>query len=170
MANGAKACGVNVSILHLNEYPLPVYDGDQEEAQGLPANVARLQQLFAEHDGLLLTSPEYNGFFTPLLKNTLDWVSRPLADGSKRFGSATMQGKPAGIAAASPGPLGGIRSLQYTRLYLSNLGFMVVPAQMAVGNVGNLFNDANEMVDAQMRASLEAIGAQVARLATLLKS
>ncbi|SEP61361.1 NAD(P)H-dependent FMN reductase [Ectothiorhodospira magna] len=169
MACGAEVAGAEVRVVSLGEYPLPIYDGDLEDAQGLPDNAARLQQLFADHDGLLLTSPEYNGFFTPLLKNALDWVSRPLPDGSGQPGTVHVRGKPAGIAAASPGGLGGLRSLQHTRQYLANLGFLVVPEQMGVGQAGQAFTDGGELRDEDVRKGVEGVGAAVARLAMAVR-
>ncbi|MBK1673419.1 FMN reductase [Ectothiorhodospira shaposhnikovii] len=169
MARGAEVAGAEVRVVSLGDYPLPLYDGDLEDGQGLPDNAARLQQLFADHDGLLLASPEYNGFFTPLLKNALDWVSRPLPDGSGRPGTVHVRGKPAGITAASPGGLGGIRSLQHTRQYLANLGFLVVPEQMGVSQADKAFTDAGELRDEGVRKAVEGVGAAVARLAMAVR-
>lgn len=170
MVSGAEAAGASVTLIEPHDYPLPIYDGDLEAGQGLPAPAAALQSLFAEHDGLLLASPEYNGFFTPLLKNTLDWLSRPLPDGSGRPGTVHVRGKPAGIASASPGALGGIRSLQHTRLYLSNLGFIVVPEQVGVPNAAKVFDAAGRLTDERLAKAVEGVGAAVAGLAARLTS
>ena len=72
----ARELGCEVTLLDLNEYVLPLYNGDLEDRDGLPENAAKLIGLIAGHDGLLIASPEYNSMITPLLKNTLDWVSR----------------------------------------------------------------------------------------------
>ena len=170
MARGARAAGAEVTSLDPDEYEMPLYNGDIEANEGLPRAATELQQLFAAHDGFLLASPEYNGFLTPLVKNTLDWVSCPMADGSGRFGTAFMAGKPAGIASASPGALGGIRYLQLTRQYLSNLGFLVVPEQVGVSAAKEAFDEDGELRDARVRGSVEAVGAAVARLAAALKA
>lgn len=169
MAHGARAAGAKVTLVEPNDYEMPLYNGDIEANEGLPPAATELQHLFAAHDGFLLASPEYNGFLTPLVKNTLDWVSCPMADGSGRFGTAFMEGKPAGIASASPGALGGIRSLQLTRQYLSNLGFLVVPEQVGVSGAKAAFDESGELRDTRVRESVEAVGAAVARLATALK-
>src|ERR1700760_1974754 len=76
-AHGAAEAGANITHISLNDYPLPIYDADLESQSGLPANAEALQKLVAEHDALLIASPEYNGGYTALLKNTLDWLSRP---------------------------------------------------------------------------------------------
>lgn len=169
LAMGAEQTGASVTFVEPRDYPLPIYDGDFETTSGLPEPAHQLQQLFAEHDGLLLAGPEYNGFFSPLIKNTLDWVSRPLADGSGRPGTVHVRGKPACIASASPGALGGIRSLQHTRLYLSNLGFMVLPEQVGVPFASKVFSADGSMTDDRLRTALESAGAAVAHMATLLK-
>ncbi|MGL1834319.1 NADPH-dependent FMN reductase [Rhodocyclaceae bacterium SMB388] len=168
LARGAEREGVEVTQIDPNDYRMPLYDGDLEHDEGLPEAAARLQALFADHHGFLLASPEYNGFFTPLLKNTLDWVSRPLPDGSGRPGTVHVRGKPAGIVAISPGALGGIRSLQHTRLYLSNLGFVVVPEQTGMPNAAKAFDDRNELIEEPLRRAVEGVGAAVARLAIRL--
>ncbi|HRP95791.1 MAG TPA: NAD(P)H-dependent oxidoreductase [Rhodocyclaceae bacterium] len=169
MIDGARRAGADVTLFEPREHPMPLYDGDLEAAEGLPPAAVRLQQLFAAHDGLLLASPEYNGFFTPLLKNTLDWLSRPLPDGSGRAGLIHVRGKPAGIASASPGRLGGIRSLQHTRQYLSNLGFLVLPEQVGVPNAAKAFADDGTLHDEQLQSSIEGIGRALADLAARLK-
>lgn len=168
LVRGAEREGVEVTQIDPNDYRMPLYDGDLEHDEGLPEAAERLQALFADHHGFLLASPEYNGFFTPLLKNTLDWVSRPLPDGSGRPGTVHVRGKPAGIVATSTGALGGIRSLQHTRLYLSNLGFVVVPEQTGVPNAAKAFDDRNELIEERLRSAVEGVGAAVARLAIRL--
>lgn len=162
---GAEKAGAEVTLFDPREHPMPLYDGDLETDEGLPPAAARLQAMFAEHHGLLLATPEYNGFFPPLVKNSFDWLSRPLPDGSGRPGTVHVRGKPAGIVAASPGALGGIRSLQHTRQYLSNLGFLVVPEQAGVPKADTLLDASGALADERLRASVEAVGAAVARLA-----
>lgn len=170
MMRGARAAGADVTLLEPRDHVLPLYDGDLEASAGLPAAAAELQQLFAAHDGFLLASPEYNGFFTPLVKNTLDWLSRPLPDGSGQPGTAHVRGKPAGIASASPGAMAGIRSLQHTRLYLSNLGFVVVPQQAGVPHMATAFDADGEVIDKALRTAVEGVGAAVTTLARQLKA
>lgn len=168
LVRGAEQAGAQVTLFDPREHPMPLYDGDLEAEAGIPPGGAHLQALFAQHHGLLLATPEYNGFFPPLVKNSFDWLSRPLPDGSGRPGTIHVRGKPAGIVAASPGALGGIRSLQHTRQYLSNLGFLVLPEQVGVPQADTLFDAAGELQDARLRANVEAVGAAVARLAARL--
>lgn len=168
LVQGAVEAGAEVTLFDPREHPMPLYDGDLEADEGLPAAAARLQALFAEHHGLLLATPEYNGFFPPLVKNSFDWLSRPLPDGSGRPGTVHVRGKPAGIVAASPGALGGIRSLQHTRQYLSNLGFLVVPEQVGIPKADTLLDASGALADERLRKNVEAVGAAVARLAMRL--
>ena len=128
-AEGARTAGADVTVLNLKEYPLPLFDEDIEQEQGMPENAKKLKQLFLDHDGLLISSPEYNSSITPLLKNTIDWVSRP-AEGEPML--AAYQGKVAALMAASPGGLGGLRGLVHVRSILSSIGVIVLPDQIAV--------------------------------------
>ncbi len=125
-ADAARAAGAEVTHLDLAEYPMPIYDGDLEAADGMPENAKKLKQLFIDHDALLIASPEYNSSFSPLLKNVIDWVSR--GEG----GLIAYKGKVAGLLAASPGALGGLRGLVHLRSVLGNIGVLVLSNQRAV--------------------------------------
>lgn len=160
----ARRAGAEVTSLDLTRELLPLYDGDAEAAQGLPPAALELKRQFAAHDGFLIATPEYNGFFTPLLKNTLDWVSRPLEGSPPPFA-----GKAAGLLAASPGAQGGLRGLPHLRLLLSNLGVTVSPAQMALGNAEQAFTTDGRLADPGQQAMLEKCVAELVRLATALK-
>jgi len=155
----ARGDGATVTEFDLRSDLLPLYDGDLEAQHGLPAAARELKQLFAAHDGFLIASPEYNGFFPPLLKNALDWVSRPAPELP-----APYAGKTAGLLAASPGALGGIRCLPHLRLLLSNLGVTVSPAQMALGRADQAFAADGRLADAAQQAMLEKAVAELIRL------
>ena len=165
LADGAREAGAEVDLLDLREFPLPVYDADLE-ADGMPAPVRALQARLAACQGLLIATPEYNGSTPALVKNTLDWISRPQADG--RDGVALFRGKVAGICSASPGPLGGIRSLVVLRDALAKLGLWVVPQQVAVGRAESAFDAEGRLADAKQRAAVRAVAAECARAASLL--
>ena len=121
-AEGARQAGAEVTVIDLKDYPLPLFDEDLESEQGAPESAGRLKQLFLSHQGLLISSPEYNSSITPLLKNTIDWVSRPAPDESPL---AAYQGKFATLMAASPGALGGLRGLVHLRSIRVNIGVTV---------------------------------------------
>ena len=116
-----RAAGGEVTLVDLTDLPLPLYNGDLEDAEGMPANAVKLIELIKSHPALLIASPEYNSMNTPLLKNTIDWCSR--ADDNP------FVGKVAAVVSASPGPLGGIRSMKLAQQLLLHLGCHVVPAQ-----------------------------------------
>ncbi len=162
---GARDAGAQVTVIDLREYSLPVYNAESEAATGIPEAALRLQDLFAKAHGVLIASPEYNGFFPALLKTTLDWVSRPRADGS--HGLECLRGKVAGVMAASPGPLGGVRSLPMLRLQLELLGMMVVPRQVGVGSVHTQLKDGR-LSEEKTVQSLRLIGADVTTAAAKL--
>ncbi len=161
LAEGARAAGAQVTLIELSDYPLPVYDGDVE-AGGMPPQVGLLQALLREHDGLLIATPEGNGSLPAALKTTLDWLSRPVEDGA--ISTALFQDKVAGIVAASPGALGGLRSLLALRDALAKLGLVVVPQQVAVGQAADKLPATGQLKDDKQRAAVHAVGAAVARL------
>lgn len=156
---GAREAGAVVTCVDLRDYPLPLYDGDLEAAQGLPEEARKLRALFLNHDALLIASPEYNGSLSALLKNTLDWVSRPGEDAGQL---ACFKGKVAAILSASPGALGGMRGLRHLRTILSGIQVFVIPTEKAVPQAGKLFNAEGELTDAQVKEAVVAVGAQLA--------
>jgi chromate reductase, NAD(P)H dehydrogenase (quinone) len=102
-AAGASAAGAEVTLIDLRDYSMPLYDGDLEASEGLPDNAHLLRRLFFTHDGLLVACPEYNSSISGVLKNTIDWVSRPRPDEPDL---ACFTGKVAAIMSASPAILG----------------------------------------------------------------
>lgn len=156
---GAAAAGAETSFVDLRDHPLPLYDGDLETAKGLPESAVTLGELFRNSDGFLIASPEYNGFLSPLLKNTLDWLSRS-AEASPDL--SAYQGKTAAIMAASPGPLGGLRGLRSVRELLTNLGMTVVTNQITVRGAWKAFDESGKLVEADQASRIEALGAELA--------
>lgn len=159
-ADGAKAAGAEVTVIHLRDYPLPVFDEDIERRDGLHENARKLKELFKAHHGLLIGCPEYNSGITAALKNAIDWVSRP-APGEKPLECFT--GKIAGLLAASPGALGGIRGLPYVRHILSNIGVIVLPDQFALAVAHEAMDANGRLKDDSKRAAAERVGAAVAQ-------
>lgn len=153
-AAAATDAGGVVTLIDLEDYPMPVYHGDLESGQGVPETARKLRKLIAEHDGLLIASPENNASVSALLKNSLDWVSRPV-DGQN--GLAAYQGKVAALLAASPGAYGGLRGLVHARQVLQALGVLVLSEQVAVGRAHELFDAAGALTDARSRASITGL-------------
>ena len=166
-AGGARTAGADVTVLNLKEYPLPLFDQDIEQEQDTPENAKKLKQLFLNHDGLLISSPEYNSSITPLLKNTIDWVSRA-AEGEPML--AAYQGKVAALMAASPGGLGGLRGLVHVRSILSSIGVIVLPDQIAVSRAFEAFDDDGQLKDEKQRARVKGLGESVANMLKKLDS
>ncbi len=162
----AQALGASVTTVDLRALNLPVYDDDLLAREGMPAGALRLRELFASHDGLLLSCPEYNALPTPLLINSFDWLSVVKAEGSLPGGTGATAGKPVGLLAASPGALGGIRQLPIVRTYLStNFAMVAVPEQMALGSAGEAFDDAGNLTREPMDQLLDKVVASVVRQA-----
>jgi NAD(P)H-dependent FMN reductase len=162
----AQALGASVTSVDLRALDLPVLDEDLLARQGMPAGALKLRELFASHDGLLLSCPEYNALPTPLLVNSFDWLSVVKAEGSLPGGTGATAGKPVGLLAASPGALGGIRQLPIVRTYLStNFAMVAVPEQMALGNAGDAFDEAGNLTREPMDQLLDKVVASVVRQA-----
>lgn len=167
-ADMAREAGANVTFLDLADYPMPIYNGDLEAEQGLPDNVKTLKQLFQDNDGFFIASPEYNSSIPPLLKNTLDWLSRKeTADEAPLI---AYQGKVAALCAASPGQYGGLRGLVPLRMMLGNIGVHIVPQQLAVARANDAFDDQGKLKDEQQSKTLKSIVSNLIRISTGLKS
>jgi chromate reductase len=138
-ADAARAAGAEVTLIDLRDFPMPLYDGDLEEQQGLPENAKKLKALFREHDALLISAPEYNSSITAVLKNTIDWVSRTETDDEPAL--VAYQGKTAALLSASPGALGGLRGLVHVRAILGNIGVIVLPDQVSVPKAYEAFDE-----------------------------
>lgn len=160
-AEGARAAGADVTVVDLGEYSLPLFNEDLEREQGTPENATKLKQLFFDHDGLLIASPEYNSSVSPLLKNTIDWVSRK-AEGEQPL--QAYRGKVAAIMAASPGGLGGLRGLVHVRSILGNIGVIVLPDQVAVSKASDAFTDGGKLKDNKQQEKIESLGRNVAEM------
>ncbi|MDA1308584.1 MAG: NAD(P)H-dependent oxidoreductase [Proteobacteria bacterium] len=164
-AGMAKAAGAEVTLLDLADHRLPIYDGDLEVGEGVPAGAKALRKIFLEHDGFIIASPEYNSSIAPMLKNTLDWISRPDGDDAM---VAAYKGKTAGLISASPGALGGLRGLVHLRSILGNIGVTVVPQQAAMSAAAKGFNDDGAIADAGQAGAVKAVADAVVRTASAL--
>ena len=152
-AKSAESLGAEVTLIDLADFPLPLFDEDVEN-EGTPANATKLKQLFIEHHGFVVSSPEYNSSLSPLLKNTIDWVSRR-AEGEPRM--AAYAGKIVAILSASPGGLGGLRGLVHVRSILSSIGAIVIPDQFALSSAHEKFGETGELKDESDAGRLNAV-------------
>ncbi len=160
-ADLAQAAGAQPTLLELSSLNIPLYNADLE-AQGTPADVIRLKQLMWEHPAWIICSPEYNGSMTALLKNTIDWASSPVkGDADWGDGLKPFAGKVVGLLSASPGGLGGLRSLLTVGPILQNLQCWVAPRQFAVGGAAQAFDALGQMTQAQQHSGVRAVVEQV---------
>lgn len=164
---GAIEGGADVTVIDLRDFAMPLYDGDLEQQQGLPSNAKKLKDLMLSHQGFLISAPEYNSSISGVLKNTIDWVSRPSA-GEESL--ACFKGKVAGIMSASPGGLGGLRGLVHVRAILENISVLVIPDQIAVSKAHEVFNADGTLKDKKQEDQVKRIGSSVAKLLLKLSS
>jgi NAD(P)H-dependent FMN reductase len=160
-AEGARNAGAEVTVIDLRDFPLPVFDEDLEREQGLPENGRTLKELFLSHRGLLISSPEYNSSISAVLKNSIDWVSRPVK-GQPPL--AAFRGKVASLMSASTGGLGGLRGLVHLRSILGNIGVIVLPTQIAVATANEAFDENGRLKDEKRQASVEGLGRDTAEI------
>ena len=153
-----EQAGAQATLVDLRDYPMPLYDGDLETTGGLPEHAVRLRELLKAHDALLVASPEYNSSIPAVLKNALDWLSRPHAP---EPGVSPYRGKVTALLSSSPGALGGLRGLVHLRQILQNVGCTVITEQFALGNAGAAFAADGALADA---AQAKGVAGVVRRL------
>ncbi len=151
----AKNAGAEVTLLNFADYELPLYNQDLETESGLPENCLKLKEIFKAHEGLLISSPEYNSAITPLLLNTFDWISR--SSGAQDPGLSAFKDKKCSLLSASPGQLGGLRSLVFLKMFLGNIGVTVLPVQFALGNAHEAFNDSGLLINPTVEKKVSSV-------------
>ena len=160
-AGMAREAGADVTLLELSDFDIPLYNADLE-ARGTPTDVLRLKQVLSDHPAWIICSPEYNGSYTALLKNTIDWASSPVKgnpdwqDGGKSF-----RGKVVGMLSASPGALGGLRSQSHLAPLLINAECWLAPKAFALGSAGSAFDDSGALIQPAHRDRVRAVVDQV---------
>jgi len=154
-----REAGVEASFADLREYALPIYDADLEADIGLPEAARSLKKLAKEADGFAIASPEYNGSYPALLKNAIDWISRP-EQGEGPL--AALAGKPAAILSASPGAGGGKRVLRELRHFLEGIRVTVLPTEVSIASSGEAFDAAGRLTRSADIESLRALAAGLA--------
>lgn len=161
-AQAARDAGAEVTIVDLNEFSMPLYHGDLEDSDGLPDAAKRLTTLITGSDGLLIASPEYNSYLTPLLKNTIDWCTR--GDDNP------FEGKVVAVISASPGQYGGVRSATHVRALLLHLGSHIVPSQCNLPRAHEAFDDHGALKDARAAKNVGRVAADLVATAQRLGS
>lgn len=163
----ARAAGAEVTVVDLRELALPLFDQDLEAASGLPDGAKRFKVLLRASDGFLIASPEYNGSVTAALKNAIDWVSREESDDEPPLVAFT--GKVAALMAASPGGVGGMRSLMTLRGILAHIGVLVLPEQVTIPAAHEAFDEAGQLKDARKAKQVAKLASGLVELATKVK-
>jgi chromate reductase, NAD(P)H dehydrogenase (quinone) len=165
-AQHAREGGAEVTFVDLDDYPMPVYHGDLEAAEGMPENAKKLRALFLAHDALLIVTPENNRSIPSLLKNTIDWLSRGIGDGKgANSGYAPYKGKVAALMAASPGPYGGARVLPHLRQVLSALGVTVIGPEVALAHADQAFTADGSLTEAATVKGVKSVVASLVDIA-----
>ncbi|MCG9767119.1 NAD(P)H-dependent oxidoreductase [Pseudoalteromonas sp. CO348] len=162
-ANFALESGAEVEVIKLQDLDIPMFDEDLE-AQGTPKGAQLLKDKLRDADGILLASPEYNGSFTAVLKNAIDWASR-----TEQGAVPAFRNKIVALYAASPGGLGGLRGLNHVRDVLSGIGSLVLADQLAVPSAFNVFDDQGKIKDPELAEKVSSLALQLVSVASKLK-
>ena len=158
---------VDATRISLGDFPLPIYDGDLESNSGVPKHALDLKRMISAHHGVLIVTPEYNASLPPLVKNTIDWISR-VEDTHESKGQVFRE-RPFAIAAASNGRLGGARCLQALRLVLSACRAMVIPNQLTLAFAGEAYDDTDRLKHAADKDAMTAMVRQLIDVAQQMK-
>ena len=158
-AHRLAQAGTDVTRLSLADFPLPIYDGDLQTKSGVPKHAVDLKRMIGAHHGVLIVTPEYNASVPPLIKNTIDWVSR-VQDPNESRGQV-FRDRAFAIASASRNRLGGARSLAALRLILAACQAFVIPNQLALAFADEAYDDMERL---KHPPDIEAMGAMVRQL------
>lgn len=165
-ARGAEAAGGDVTFIDLADYPMPHFDEDLEAAKGMDPNARKVKQMMIAADGILLSSPEYNGSLSGVLKDVIDWASRPEPNEPPLV---AFKDKPIQLMSASPGGLGGIRGLIHLRGLLGGIQMICMPQQHCVAKAHEMFDASGNMIDDKQREIVEGLGKKLVELVRKLK-
>ncbi len=163
----AEANGINATFADLADYAMPLYDGDLEAASGPPDTARKFKALMKVHSGIFIASPEYNASFSPLLKNTIDWVSHIRDEDEAPL--EVFKTRVFALGAASSGGMGGLRGLSQLRLVLElGCGSLVLPDQFVVPRVGAAFDDHNHLKNKDSQEQFKLLIQKLARAAHVM--
>ncbi|MGI9355050.1 MAG: NADPH-dependent FMN reductase [Rhizobiaceae bacterium] len=155
----AKDC--EVTLVNMTDYPMPLLNQDLEQESGPPQQAKDLAALVSQHHGVVLVNPEYNASLTPLMKNTLDWMSRDMGD------ARPYQNRAFALASSSPGGLGGIRALSHARDILVSIGAQeVISPQLGLGNAMTAFADDGNLAVERLNSMLQSFCDRLIEAAT----
>ncbi len=161
-AQGVEKAGTEVTYIDLADYPMPIYNGDLEESEGLPKPAREFKKILTEHNGILISTPEYNSNFPALLKNAIDWASRSESADETRL--SAYQNKFAAIMCATPGGSGGMKGLMMLRLQLEHIGVIVLPNQQSLSQAHQAFDEQGNLVDSKKQRAVKKVGSDLANI------
>ena len=157
----------DVTRISLADYPLPLMDADFLAASGLPRQAVELKAMLTAHQGVFIASPEYSASISPLLKNAIDWMSRPGERSEPSY--AAFKGRVFAVGSAANGAAGGVRGLMALRQVLElGCGALVVPEQINVGRAGEAFDDMDNLKDENLATALKTLVRRLVELASLM--
>lgn len=159
--------GGEATFIDLRDFPMPIYEGDLEAREGMPAFARKLRELFVSHPAFLIVSPENNGTIPSLLKNAIDWLSRDV-DG--RSGLEPYRGKVIALMAASPGAFGGVVCLTHLRHSLSKLLAHVIPDQFPLPKADQAFAEDGSLTQPWQQKALLTVVRQLMETTSRLAS
>jgi NAD(P)H-dependent FMN reductase len=163
----SDACNIPSTFVDLADYAMPIYDGDTEIESVPPENARKLKVVFKAHTGVFITSPEYNASFSPLLKNTIDWISHTREEGEKPL--EVFRTRVFALGSASPGGMGGLRGLSQLRLVFElGLGALVLPDQFALPRAADAFDEHGYLKNKDQQEQLRLVIQKLARAALVL--
>ncbi|MCC7251957.1 NAD(P)H-dependent oxidoreductase [Hyphomicrobium sp.] len=163
----AEANGLAATFADIGDYPMPLYDADLQALEGIPENAKKFEALMKVHTGIFIACPEYNASITPLLKNTLDWVSRVRVEGEEPL--AVYKTRVFALGSASPGGMGGLRGVNTVRTVLElGLGALVLPDQFAVPKAADAFEDNGHLKNKDSQETFKKLIQKLARAAHVL--
>ncbi|MFI5333782.1 MAG: NADPH-dependent FMN reductase, partial [Chlamydiales bacterium] len=147
----ARQLGAQVTLIDLKDFPMPFYDADLEEKEGMPSNAKRLKQLMVNSDVIMIASPEYNATVSAILKNSLDWASRSENEASR----SAFKGKKFALMSASPSKKGGARGLVDLQAIIEDVGGEVVKLKTMVPVAYEAFDAQGKLKDQNLRKKLQ---------------
>jgi len=152
----AQELGATVTLVDLKDYPLPLYDGDLEESQGMPEKGKQLRALLKDAQVIIISSPEYNASIPGNLKNFIDWMSRKEDKGPSRD---AFKDKKVLIISASPSGMGGSRALAHLRSIIDDIGGKgtVLPQQLSIPDAYNAFDAEGHLKNPQQKNELRSV-------------
>ena len=160
--------GAEVTRISLEDYPLPLFDADLAASSGLPPQAGQLKRMLMAHQGVFISSPEYSASVTPLLKNTIDWISRVRDPGEPTY--AAFKSRVFAVGAAANSGNGGVRSLMALRQILElGCGALVIPEQIAVPRAEQAFDDMDNLKDETLAAAVKTMARRLVDLASVMR-